>query len=56
MIGHGTICHADRVKTLHAADLGFVHPRTAENLKFSVPLPKDLQQFISRLKKMAGSK
>ena len=37
---------------LHAADLGFVHPKTGENLKFSVPLPRDLQQFIARLEKM----
>lgn len=36
---------------LHAADLGFVHPKTGENLKFYVPLPRDLQQFIGRLEK-----
>ena len=41
---------------LHAADLGFVHPRTAETLRFSVPLPKDLQQFIARLEKIPPSK
>lgn len=37
---------------LHAADLGFVHPKTGETLKFSVPLPRDLQQFIARLEKL----
>ena len=38
---------------LHAADLGLVHPKTGEELKFSVPLPRDLQQFIGRLEKLA---
>ncbi|MDA1230119.1 MAG: RluA family pseudouridine synthase [Planctomycetota bacterium] len=38
---------------LHAADLGFVHPLTGKNLMFSVPLPKDLLQFIGRLEKAA---
>jgi len=37
---------------LHAANLGFVHPKTGENLNFSVPLPRDLQQFITRLEKI----
>ena len=37
---------------LHAADLGFVHPKSGDNLNFSVPLPRDLQQFIARLEKM----
>ena len=36
---------------LHAADLGFIHPVTGQNMKFSVPLPKDLQQFLARLEK-----
>lgn len=34
---------------LHAADLGFVHPVTEQDLKFSVPLPRDLQQFLTTL-------
>jgi 23S rRNA pseudouridine1911/1915/1917 synthase len=38
---------------LHAADLGFVHPKSGEQLKFSVPLPRDLQQFIARLETVA---
>ncbi|HQX48802.1 MAG TPA: RluA family pseudouridine synthase [Planctomycetaceae bacterium] len=38
---------------LHAANLGFIHPLTGQNMKFSVPLPKDLQQFFARLEKSA---
>jgi 23S rRNA pseudouridine1911/1915/1917 synthase len=37
---------------LHAANLGFVHPKSEESLNFSAPLPRDLQQFIARLEKM----
>jgi 23S rRNA pseudouridine1911/1915/1917 synthase len=35
---------------LHAAELGFQHPTTCEDLKFSMPLPRDLQQFLERLR------
>jgi 23S rRNA pseudouridine1911/1915/1917 synthase len=35
---------------LHAAELGFVHPITGEEMRFEMPLPQDLQQFIERLR------
>ena len=36
---------------LHAAELGFSHPITGEELRFKMPLPRDLQQFRDRLRK-----
>jgi 23S rRNA pseudouridine1911/1915/1917 synthase len=36
---------------LHAAELGFEHPITGERLSFTMPLPRDLTDFISRLRK-----
>lgn len=36
---------------LHAAELGFEHPITGEQLRFSMPLPKDLREFLQRLRK-----
>jgi 23S rRNA pseudouridine1911/1915/1917 synthase len=35
---------------LHAVELGFVHPATNEQLHFTMPLPEDLQLFLSRLR------
>ncbi len=35
---------------LHAAELGFVHPRTQEPLLFESPLPRDLQKVVERLR------
>ncbi len=35
---------------LHAAEIGFVHPISGEELRFSSPLPKDLQEFWQRLR------
>src|SRR5690606_4582645 len=34
---------------LHAAELGFVHPVTGEELHFESPLPRDLARFLDRL-------
>jgi 23S rRNA pseudouridine1911/1915/1917 synthase len=34
---------------LHAAELGFVHPATGEDLSFTSPLPTDLAQVLTRL-------
>lgn len=34
---------------LHAAVLGFVHPKTDEKLRFEVPLPSDMQAVIDGL-------
>jgi len=38
-------------QALHAASLGFVHPATGENLKFSSPLPADMTEAIALLEK-----
>ncbi len=35
---------------LHAAELGFEHPITGERMRFEMPLPDDLVQFIRRLR------
>ena len=35
---------------LHAAELAFVHPVTSEPLRFRMPLPKDLREWIIRLR------
>lgn len=35
---------------LHAQTLGFVHPRTGENLKFEAPLPEAFQKILDSLK------
>ena len=35
---------------LHAAHLGFRHPRTGEMVRFSAPLPDELQMFLDGLK------
>jgi 23S rRNA pseudouridine1911/1915/1917 synthase len=35
---------------LHAAELGFVHPITGETLHWTMPLPKDLQALLERLR------
>jgi 23S rRNA pseudouridine1911/1915/1917 synthase len=39
---------------LHAAELGFAHPITGEQMRFEMPLPKDLQQFIERLRRSSS--
>ncbi len=35
---------------LHAASLGFVHPRSRERVRFEVPLPHDLTQLVDALR------
>jgi 23S rRNA pseudouridine1911/1915/1917 synthase len=35
---------------LHAASLGFQHPITGKEMNFESPLPKDLTQFLDRLR------
>ncbi len=35
---------------LHAAVLGFVHPRSGEPMRFESPLPADLQTWLSQLR------
>lgn len=36
-------------QALHAAVIGFEHPRTAERLKFSSELPRDMKRIVSAL-------
>lgn len=38
-------------QALHAAELGFVHPRTKEKLHFTAPLPEDIKNLIRSLEK-----
>jgi 23S rRNA pseudouridine1911/1915/1917 synthase len=40
-------------QALHAARLGFVHPITAERLRFETPMPEDMQRALRRLREMA---
>ncbi|HHY21725.1 MAG TPA: RluA family pseudouridine synthase, partial [Bacilli bacterium] len=37
-------------QALHAAQLGFVHPRTKEKLHFEVPMPEDMEQLLDELR------
>jgi 23S rRNA pseudouridine1911/1915/1917 synthase len=37
-------------QALHAATLGFVHPRTGEHLLFEAPIPQDMANEIARLR------
>ncbi|MDE0554511.1 MAG: RluA family pseudouridine synthase [Candidatus Poribacteria bacterium] len=41
-------------QALHARLLGFVHPATDENLTFSAPMPKDMQQVVGALRRAAS--
>jgi 23S rRNA pseudouridine1911/1915/1917 synthase len=36
---------------LHAAELGFVHPISGEEMRFEMPLPRDLREFVERLRR-----
>ena len=41
---------------LHAAELGFQHPVTGERLRFQAKLPKDLADFLKRLRRSEKEK
>jgi 23S rRNA pseudouridine1911/1915/1917 synthase len=41
---------------LHAAELGFVHPVSGEDVRFEMPMPRDLSQFIDRLRRGADKR
>lgn len=41
---------------LHAAELGFIHPVSGEELFFQMPFPPDLDQLVKRLKKSRSAK
>src|SRR5262249_14147444 len=36
---------------LHAAELGFVHPATGEEMRFAEPPPKDFDEILGRLRR-----
>jgi len=38
-------------QALHAAILGFIHPRTEEYLEFEAPLPKEYEELLEKLRK-----
>lgn len=42
-------------QALHAAELGFEHPRTKENLKFIRSWPEDLKEILEHLEKFKNS-
>jgi 23S rRNA pseudouridine1911/1915/1917 synthase len=35
---------------LHAAELGFVHPKTEREVRFTSPLPADFEETLARLR------
>ncbi len=35
---------------LHAKSIGFIHPRTRQELEFTSKLPKDLESVLKKLK------
>ncbi len=41
-------------QALHAATLGFAHPRTGKYLEFTVPPPPEMQEAIDKLRAKAG--
>jgi len=40
---------------LHAAELGFIHPQTGEEMRFNMPPPADFRVFLDRLRKKRPS-
>lgn len=42
-------------QALHARTLGFVHPRTGEEMFFSAPIPPDIEQLIERWRNYAAT-
>lgn len=45
----GPLLDAPRLM-LHAAELGFVHPASGRELRFSTPLPADVERVLTRLR------
>jgi 23S rRNA pseudouridine1911/1915/1917 synthase len=41
---------------LHAAELGFVHPVTGDDLRFASPLPADMRKLLAALRKAYSEK
>jgi 23S rRNA pseudouridine1911/1915/1917 synthase len=40
---------------LHAAELGFIHPQTGEEMRFTMPPPADFSGYLERLRKKKSS-
>jgi 23S rRNA pseudouridine1911/1915/1917 synthase len=40
---------------LHAAALGFVHPRSGKSMRFTAPLPADLARLLASLERREGA-
>jgi 23S rRNA pseudouridine1911/1915/1917 synthase len=40
---------------LHAATLGFTHPRSGKPMRFSAPLPADLALLLANLERCEGN-
>jgi 23S rRNA pseudouridine1911/1915/1917 synthase len=36
---------------LHAAELGFIHPESGDELRFESPLPADMQRLLNYLRR-----
>ena len=45
----GTPIEAPRLM-LHAAELGFVHPATQREVRWTLPMPADMQAVLERLR------
>lgn len=43
-------------QALHARTLGFIHPRTGEELTFEAPLPDDMEQLIEKWRKYISNR
>ena len=43
-------------QALHAAELGFVHPRTGEEMHFTSELPEDMQAVLARWRTYVGGR
>ena len=41
---------------LHAAELGFVHPVSGEEMRFSSPLPEDFKRLLARLREASANR
>ncbi len=41
-------------QALHAKSLGFIHPRTGEEMRFESPIPSDMTALIEKWRKYAG--
>lgn len=43
-------------QALHARTLGFIHPRTGQEMFFTAPLPSDMEQLIERWRNYAATR